>query len=383
VNQDLIQQYLDHPNVKAFLRAIRLGESDPDTDEAYVALFGWSPGNGRVFNDFGDHPRQRTYEKFDGQFIKNNKIDYTTAAGAYQIVETTWNNLRRNNPWLIDFSPHMQDLAAVVLLVGRGAINHVINGNIPAAIAKLGDEWASLPSSTVGQPTKSLEKLLAVYLRYGGVLAGEQAPTPPAADESSPGGSLNQPQAPVGDPTQYSQEAGMPIPAVALALLPSLIEAIPKLGSLFGSGSKVAERNVAGVGLALDIVQKSVGAVNAQAAVEALADPAKREVAAKAIEDNWYQLTEAGGGGIDGARKADAAAVASHEPVWRSPSFVVAVGLLPLVYMIVGAVVGLFGAPFSDDVRSAIANGIVGLILGGLIGYYYGQTTSRNRSTVP
>jgi uncharacterized protein YcfJ len=50
--------------------------------------------------------------------------------------------------------------------------------------------------------------------------------------------------------------------------------------------------------------------------------------------------------------------------------------------MIVGAVVGLFGAPFSEDVRAAIANGIVGLVLGGLIGYYYGQTTSRNRTTV-
>ena len=85
-------------------------------------------------------------------------------------------------------------------------------------------------------------------------------------------------------------------------------------------------------------------------------------------------------GGIAAAREADAVFVASGEPIWRSPSFVVALGLLPLVYMVVGAVVGLFGAPFSEDVRAAIANGIVGLILGGLIGYYYGQTTSRNRS---
>jgi len=91
-------------------------------------------------------------------------------------------------------------------------------------------------------------------------------------------------------------------------------------------------------------------------------------------------LSEAGGGGIAGARKADAAFVASHEPVWRSPSFLIAIALLPLVYLIVGAVVGLFGAPFSEDVRAAIANGIVGLVLGGLIGYYYGQSTSRNRT---
>jgi len=85
--------------------------------------------------------------------------------------------------------------------------------------------------------------------------------------------------------------------------------------------------------------------------------------------------------GIEAARAADATFVASGAPIWHSPSFIVAALLIPLVYMVVGAVVGLFGTPFSEDVRAAIANGIVGVILGGLIGYYYGQSTSRNRST--
>jgi membrane protein DedA with SNARE-associated domain len=77
------------------------------------------------------------------------------------------------------------------------------------------------------------------------------------------------------------------------------------------------------------------------------------------------------------------AMVAKDGPWWqvvRSPSFLVACALLPLVYMVTGAVVGLFGQPFSEDVRAAIANGVIGMILGGLIGYYYGQTTSRNRA---
>ncbi|MBP6676780.1 MAG: hypothetical protein KAY54_03690 [Burkholderiaceae bacterium] len=189
---------------------------------------------------------------------------------------------------------------------------------------------------------------------------------------------------PAGDPTQYSQEGGMPIPALVAALLPTVIEAIPRLAQIFKPGSEVAERNVATASAVLDIVTQATGSVNAQAAVEAIkADPTQLAAATKAVESNWFQLAPADGGGIEGARKADAAAVASHEPVWRSPSFVIAVALLPLVYMIVGAVVGLFGAPFSEDVRAAIANGIVGLILGGLIGYYYGQTTSRNRAPAP
>jgi len=191
------------------------------------------------------------------------------------------------------------------------------------------------------------------------------------------------PSAPPPASDIYGQEHSMPIPiaGIAAALLPTLIESIPKLASIFKPGSEVAERNVATVGAVLDIVQNATQAVNAQAAVEKVkSDPVARQAAEKAIEARWFELTEGGGGGIDGARKADAAFVASHEPVWRSPSFIVALALLPLVYMIVGAVVGLFGAPFSEDVRAAIANGIVGLVLGGLIGYYYGQTTSRNRT---
>jgi uncharacterized membrane protein len=174
----------------------------------------------------------------------------------------------------------------------------------------------------------------------------------------------------------------MPLPAILAAVLPSIVEAIPRLGKLFGSGSEVAERNIKAAELAVEIVKDATGAVNAQEAAEKIkADPAAAAVAARAIEQRWVELDEAGGGGIDGARKADAVyAGAPWHAFMHSPSFWIAVALLPLVYMIVGNVVGLFGSPLSDEVRSAISNGVVGLILGGLIGYYYGQTTSRNRS---
>jgi lysozyme len=186
---------------------------------------------------------------------------------------------------------------------------------------------------------------------------------------------------------QMSQEQPMPAPLIPIlaAVLPSLIRSIPDFGKLFSSGSEVSERNVKAVEMAVGIVQEAVGARNAQEAAEIVAaDPAQAQAAQEAVKARWHELTEIGGG-VESARKADAAFMAIDGPWWqvfRSPSFIVALFLLPLVYMIVGAVVGLFGAPFSEDVRAAIANGIVGLVLGGLIGYYYGQTTSRNRTTV-
>jgi lysozyme len=185
-----------------------------------------------------------------------------------------------------------------------------------------------------------------------------------------------------GDPTQYSQEAGMPIPALVTALLPSVVAAIPRLAQIFKPGSEVAERNVAAASAVLDIVTQATGSVNAQAAVEKLqTDPAAVAAATKAVESNWFTLAPADGGGIAGARQADAAM--SGNDMMHSPSFWVAIALLPLVYMIVGSVVGLFGTPWSEDVRSAIANGVVGMVIGALAGYYFGQTTSRNRTPAP
>lgn len=173
----------------------------------------------------------------------------------------------------------------------------------------------------------------------------------------------------------------MPLAPFVAAALPTLVQAIPLLGRLFGSGSEVAERNVKAASMAVQLVQDAVGARNAQEAVEIIrADPAAVEAAQKAVQENWLSLSESGGGGIDGARKADAAAAARGD-LWHSPSFWVALLLLPLVYLLVLSLIGLIGsATWSDDVRAGLAGSMMSAIIGGLVGYYYGQTTSRNRS---
>lgn len=165
------------------------------------------------------------------------------------------------------------------------------------------------------------------------------------------------------------------------AALPAIIEAIPKLGRVFGSGSAVAERNLKAAELVAETVKAATGAATEQEAVQRLqSDPAAVQAATRAIDGIWFQLTEAGGGGIDGARKADQSAQATGD-IRKSPSFWIALLLLPLVYMLVASLIGLVGtATWSDDVRAGLAGSLISAIIGGLVGYYYGTTTSRNRT---
>ena len=198
---------------------------------------------------------------------------------------------------------------------------------------------------------------------------------------------------PVRPQTHPASEWDMQNPAPAPAtkkerpmapfVIPAVIELaklIPRLGSMFG-GSDVAQRNTAAAGVVVDAVVSAVGAANAQQAVEKVqADPAAREAATKAVEGVWYQISEASGGGIKGAGERDAAMQAAGS-IRKSASFWVALMLLPLVYLLVLSLIGVVGtASWSDDVRAGLAGSLISAIIGGLVGYYYGQSTSRNRT---
>ncbi len=209
-----------------------------------------------------------------------------------------------------------------------------------------------------------------------------QIPTPEPAPVPAPP-RPRYPDPPRPDQEPYVQEAPMPIAPIIGAILPALIEYIPRLGKAFGSGSAVSERNIAAATMAVEVVQQATGAINAQDALEKIkADPAMAAAAAKAVESRWLEITEAGGGGIDGARKADA--VASGGDMLKSPSFWIAMVLVPLVYLIVFSLIGMIGtATWSDDVRAGLAGSLISAIIGGLVGYYFGQTTTRNRMPAP
>lgn len=339
---------LANTNVRAFLKMIRYGEGTFD-DDGYRRMFG-----GKLFDGFADHPRQ-----VQTVTMRNGKLLKSSAAGAYQFLERTWDAVAKQYGFT-DFSPHSQDLAAIALIIGRKALDDVMAGRFDAAVTKCNREWASLPGSPYGQPTVKLPAAREVYAQAGGAFAD---------------GLSAQPQPPVTLPTQET-----PMAPFILAALPALFDAVPKLIKSFtDDGVSVPKRNEQAVSVALDVAKAALGVDNEQALSDKLkTDPEAAAIVRSAIDASWAVITDATG--INDARKADAALVDKGSPVWRSPSFVIATLLLPLAYGIVGAVVGLWGSPFSDDVRSAIANGVIGLILGGLSGYYFGQTTSRNRT---
>ena len=156
MNRADLKLALENENVRAFLKAIRLGEGTTD-DVGYYRIVG-----GQVFNDDSVHPHIKVY-------IKKYDV-YSTAAGAYQITFTTWSGLCKQYGFP-DFSAECQDEAAVALIAEKRALEDVKCGRLKDAVDKCGATWASLPSSTAGQRTEPFSAVQETYLNNGGTLA--------------------------------------------------------------------------------------------------------------------------------------------------------------------------------------------------------------------
>jgi lysozyme len=146
----------EQQNIDAFLWAIRVSEGT-DGLNGYSMLVG-----GGLFGSFADHPR--VLVDLPNLGIKSS------AAGAYQILRRTWDDVRGviGAP---DFSPSWQDRAAVELIRRRGALADVRAGRFATAIDKCKKEWASLPGAGYGQHENSLARLQNAYVSAGGMLA--------------------------------------------------------------------------------------------------------------------------------------------------------------------------------------------------------------------
>jgi lysozyme len=148
INYDKV---LSMPNVRAFLTLIRTGEGTLGAN-GYRTLFG-----GGLFDGFEDHPRI---------YVKRGNLN-SSAAGAYQILARTWDDLRNNGFVLPDFTPANQDKAAIDLISRRNALNYVVNGDFVSAINLLNKEWASLPNSPYGQPVLTMQRALTILAQNG------------------------------------------------------------------------------------------------------------------------------------------------------------------------------------------------------------------------
>lgn len=142
-------------NLFAFLCMLRHGEGTAFMD-GYRIMFG-----GDKFNAFDDHPRVKVTRRVGGKDLTS------TAAGAYQFLERTWDECQAALG-LPDFSPASQDLAARFLIYRRGALYDIYAGRFKTAVTKCNREWASLPGSPYGQPTVTMDEALKLYLEYGG-----------------------------------------------------------------------------------------------------------------------------------------------------------------------------------------------------------------------
>ena len=141
------------PERRALLNTIRYAEGTwkDGKDKGYQVLYG-----GGLFDDLTRHPDRVIVKRYA-----------SAAAGAYQFLPATWNNVAKELN-LNSFEPPHQDQAALHLVKRRGALQEIDrNGLTKGVMDRLAPEWASFPTkagrSAYGQPVKTHSELAEFY----------------------------------------------------------------------------------------------------------------------------------------------------------------------------------------------------------------------------
>ena len=163
------------PRRRALLATIRYAEGTWTGGSArgYRLLYG-----GGLFASLSRHPQITVRRRY-----------VSAAAGAYQFLPPTWNQVARRLG-LRDFGPRNQDMAALYLVERRGALatldRHGLNGRV---LERLAPEWASLPNrrgaSAYGQPVKSAQELQQFYASSLQRAIHQPEASPAASSEAS------------------------------------------------------------------------------------------------------------------------------------------------------------------------------------------------------
>jgi len=148
-----IGPYALTPQRRALLATIRYAEGTwtNGSTRGYQLLYG-----GGHFSSLSRHPQITVRRRY-----------VSAAAGAYQFLPPTWNQVARRLG-LRDFGPRNQDMAALYLVERRGVLATLdregLNGRV---LDRLAREWASLPNrqgaSVYGQPVKTAKELQQFY----------------------------------------------------------------------------------------------------------------------------------------------------------------------------------------------------------------------------
>lgn len=184
------------------------------------------------------------------------------------------------------------------------------------------------------------------------------------------------------NPTDRQQERTVEPLSIVAMLASAAAKLIPVFGGLLDSTKSVPERNIAVAQRGMEVISQAVGALNEQDALEKIkTSPDALRTATAAINAAYVELVEIGGG-LQAARAADAQFVASKASVWDSPSFRIACMMLPLIYLPVMSMIFRFDflPDWTNDARVQTVSFVIGTVLGGIVGYYFGMMTSRNRT---
>jgi lysozyme len=172
-------------------------------------------------------------------------------------------------------------------------------------------------------------------------------------------------------------EKDKPMLPVLSALLPTIVGMIPTLAKVFTDGTSVTDRNVVVAQQVGDILVQATQSTNLQDAVEQMQkDPEKLQAATAAVQAQFYELIEAGGGGIAGAREFASKPIGS---IWQNPALLVTAALLPLLYVTIWYVFQN-NEGFSNEVRAAIASSVVTGVLGSVVGFWLGSSFTVSKS---
>lgn len=390
---------LAYDNVKAMLRCVRSAESTQD-ETAYRMLYGKT-----LIDDLSHHPR----------IAVQSPWGWTSAVGAYQamcavhgkVKTDTWGDFCRDMGTTADqmpFDPETQDCFGVWCIKRRAALSDVISGNLEAAITKCSYEWASFPPGRYGQPTTTLDKLRSVFLHYGGKLSVDDLIPAAPVSETQPAAPVEERDTSHIPPAKLREEKKMPLPILALLSVfgPMIADMIPAIAKLFDRKAETPEKIAAGQKV-FETLVAATGSANVQEAVEKMqADPAvlstaKAAVLAEPTISNMLTITEIGQG-IAGAREADKQQQISDKPFYKTSAvFWISLILLPMVMWYVGSsIVGgveipddmpwgfkffllLFGEAWDSGAKVGLANLVVGMILGGIVGVYYGVSVTQSK----
>jgi hypothetical protein len=163
-------------------------------------------------------------------------------------------------------------------------------------------------------------------------------------------------------------------------VLEGLMQAVPSLIRIFGNGAQ-SEKNAKAAEIVVAAAKEATGSVNEQDLLEKVktGDPKVIEQVEQAVQSVWYELT-INAEGIEGARTASKELQSSF---WKQPAFWITVLLLPLPYLVVTSVLGIWPQTgvYSDEIKIMVITAIISGVLSGITGFWLGTSFSSSRKT--